>query len=228
VSKRQPDGGRRGTQPNRGKLRFALDPYFACLVFAGVAVGTLSLHVTLRLSILWATLLVLWLAYCEGKAFSGSYRYADMGRGVLIGLVIGLPTMVLTFRGLARAIPILYVGPALSPDVELTGSTVFATLVVLAPLAEELFFRDMLQKERGFWIATGLYAAVGVLLFLPTAGQFPAVLFAVSGAAAVLGVVYAFLYERYGLATALSCHVTANLMLLCLPATLSHLDLFSR
>ena len=205
-----------------------LDPYFACLIFAGVALGTLGLQVTLRLAILWTTLLALWLIYHEGRVFSGSYRYRDVGLGVGIGLAIGLPTLLLAFRGLAQAIPILYAGPAPSAQVELTGSTVFASLVVLAPLAEELFFRDMLHKERGFWIGTGLYAAAGVLLFLPTAGQFPVVLFAVSGAAAVLGVLYAFLYERYGLATALSCHATANLMLLCLPATLSHLDLFSR
>ena len=228
MTKRQPGGARKGTQASRSKPRFALDPYFACLIFAGVALGTLSVQVTLRLTILWVTLLVLWLAYGEGKAFSGSYRYADVGRGVLIGLLIGIPTMALAFRALARAIPILYVGPTLSSDLELTGSAVFAALVVLAPLAEELFFRDMLHKERGFWIATSLYAAAGVLLYLPTAGEYPAVLFAVSGAAAVLGVVYGFLYERYGFATALSCHVTANLLLLCLPATLSHLDLFSR
>jgi len=64
-----------------------------------------------------------------------------------------------------------------------------------------------------------------LILFLPTAGSYLVVLLAVSGAMGVLGILYAFLHARYGLATALSCHVVVNLLLLFLPATLSKLEL---
>jgi membrane protease YdiL (CAAX protease family) len=209
-------------------VRFALDPYFACLLFAGVALGTLALAVGPRLIVLWVTLLGLWLVYREGQAIRLEYRLVDVGRGAGIGLLVSVPVVALAFRGLTTAIPILYVGGKDPAAAVVSGTTVFATLVVLAPLAEELFFRDILQKERGFWTAVAFYAIGGVLFFLPTAGSYLVVLVAVSGATAVLGVIYAFLYRRYGLTAALACHAAANLILLCIPATLSHLELFAR
>jgi membrane protease YdiL (CAAX protease family) len=104
---------------------------------------------------------------------------------------------------------------------------IFVSLALVAPLAEALFFRDLLQRERGFWVSIGLYAAAGIIFFLPTAGGFPAVLGAVSGVTAVLGILYAFLYERYGLTVALACHTTINLILLYIPAIVNHLELFT-
>jgi hypothetical protein len=85
-----------------------------------------------------------------------------------------------------------------------------------------------LQRANGLWITIGLYAAAGVILYLPTAGQYPAVLATVSGATAVLGALYAFLHEQYGLTVSLASHVVVNLVLLCLPALVGHLDWFTR
>ncbi len=136
--------------------------------------------------------------------------------------------MLLAFRALTTAIPILYVSTEPTPVVGATGSMIFVSLVLVAPWAEELFFRDVLHRERGFWTSIGLYAAAGVIFFLPTAGGFPAVLAAVSGATAVLGILYAWLYQRYGLTAALACHTTVNLILLFIPTLTSHLDLFTQ
>jgi membrane protease YdiL (CAAX protease family) len=201
-----------------------LDPYFACLIFAAVGLGTLKLSVSPRLIILWTTLIGLWITYREGRALRVQYQFSDLGRGAGIGLAIGVPLMVLAFRSLAAAIPILYVSVEPTPLVGTSGSMIFCSLVLLAPLAEELFFRDILHQERGLWRAIGLYAAAGVIFFLPTAGGYLAVLAAVSGATAVLGIVYAFLYERYGLTVALTCHVVINLTLLYVPAIANHLE----
>ena len=212
----------------RRDARIALDPYFACLIFAAVGLGTLGLGASPRMIILWVTLLGLWLVYREGKTIRLRYRFADIGRGLGIGLAISVPLMLIAFRGLIAAIPILYVSVK-EPAVDtVTGTMIFTSLVFLAPLAEELFFRDMLQRERGFWIAGALYTVAGVILFLPTAGDFPVVLVAVSGSAGVLGILYALLHERYGLTVAIACHATVNLILLCVPATLSHIELFAR
>ena len=231
MSKRQPGnvrGRKTSSRSGRQPARFTLDPYFACLIFAGMGLGTLSLGASPRLVVLWTTLIGLWLVYREGQDLRLRYRFADLGRGAAMGLAVGLPLLLLAFRPLATAIPILYVSVT-APSLEsVAGTTVFCALVLLAPLAEELFFRDLLHRERGLWIAVALYAAAGLVFFLPTAGDFAVVLLAVSGANALLGIWYGVLYERYGMATALACHGTVNFFLLFLPAVLSQLDLFTR
>lgn len=193
-----------------------------------MGLGTLSLGASPRLVILWSTLLGLWLAYREGQSIKVHYQFVDVGRGIGIGLILGLPLLLLAFRVLTTAIPILYVSvddPSISG---VGGTTIFVSLVLLAPLAESLFFLDIVQKERGFWIAAVLYAVACVILFLPTAGRYPVVLAAVSGVSAILGGVYGLLYDRFDMTTSLACHSTVNLLLLFVPALLSHLDLFTR
>jgi membrane protease YdiL (CAAX protease family) len=228
VSRRRTTEARQSSQVARKGLQFALDPYFACLLFAGVGLGTLGLPTSPRLIVLWLTLLGLWLAYRQGGTVRVRYEFGEVGRGLVVGLVIGVPLVAIAFRSLSRAVPILYVSREQAVADAVTGSTVFTSLVLLAPLAEELFFRDVLQRERGFWMANALYAVAILLFFLPTAGEYPVVLVAVSGAAAVLGIIYGFLHERLGFAVALSCHATVNLILLWIPTALSHLDLFAR
>jgi hypothetical protein len=44
----------------------------------------------------------------------------------------------------------------------------------------------------------------------------------------VLGVIYGFLFERFGLSTALASHVAVNLFLLFMPAFLHSLGLFTQ
>jgi membrane protease YdiL (CAAX protease family) len=228
VTKRRSGGTRREKGADRSEARFALDPYFACLIFAAVGLGTLKLGTSPRLIILWTTLLGLWIAFREGQTLQVQYELTEIGRGAAIGLMMSVPLTLIAFQPLVTAIPILYISTEPLPVVGASATTIFASLVLVAPLAEELFFRDVLQRERGFWIAVALYAAAGIVLFLPTAGNFAAVLAAVSGASAVLGILYAFLYERYGLTVALSCHTTVNLVLLFVPALIGHLELFTQ
>jgi membrane protease YdiL (CAAX protease family) len=218
----------RSSAAQASRPRFALDPYFACLIFAATGLGTLQLGTSPRLLLLWMTLLALWIAFREGQALKLQYTFAEIGRGAGIGLAFSLPIMFLAFRSLAAAIPILFVSAQQPTLAGPAGTTILASLVLVAPLAEELFFRDILQRAVGIWITVGLYAAAGVILYLPTAGDYPAVLAAVSGATAVLGALYAFLHERYGLTVSLACHTTVNLVLLCIPALVGHLELFTR
>ena len=228
MTRRKASGARKSTKSTLKNARFALDPYFACLIFAGVGLATLGLNTSPRLIILWMTLLGLWLAYRERQEIRLFYQFEDMGRGLGIGLAVGIPLLLLAFRPLATAIPILYVNIDRPPSSGPESTMIFVSLVLLAPLAEELFFRDILQRERGFWIATALYAAAGVIFFLPTAGQFLIVLVAVSGASAMLGAVYGYLHERAGLTTTIACHLAVNLMLIFVPSILSQLDLLTR
>lgn len=228
TRRRSASTSRGKANPNQGsRPRFALDPYFACLIFGAAGLGTLKLSTSPRLLLLWTTLFVLWIAFREGQTIQVHYTLSDVGRGAGIGLAFSLPLMLLAFRSLATAVPILFVStqqPALAGP---AGTTIFASLVLVAPLAEELFFRDVLQRANGLWITIALHAAAGVILYLPTAGKYPAVLAAVSGVTALLGALYAFLYERYGFTASLACHTTVNLILLCFPALVGHLELFA-
>jgi membrane protease YdiL (CAAX protease family) len=227
VSRRTSTSRRRSRSGKTGG-RAMIDPLFACLVFAAVALGTLTIATSARLVVLWTTLLILWFIYQEGKARTLSYQFAEVGRGALIGMAIGLPLMVLALRPLITAIPILFVSRAQPSPVEVSSATVFVSLVLLAPFAEEFFFRDLLQREQGLWMSVGLYAVAGILLFLPTAGDYVVVLIAVAGVWSALGVIYGYLYERFGLATTLACHLAVNLFLLFAPALLHSLGLFTR
>jgi membrane protease YdiL (CAAX protease family) len=147
-------------------------------------------------------------------------------------LVIGLPLLALTYRQLMVAVPILYVGVSIPAGVmpsaeaivvneaDVLGAFMFASLVLLAPLAEGLFFRSILHRELGFVVSVGFYAIANVIMFLPAAGGFWAVLLAVCCVMTILGIVYGFLYERYGLAMSIVCHMTVNLALLFIPIVL--------
>ena len=88
-------GTRSESRSARQRRHWVLDPIFGCLIFAAVGLGTLAMGVSSRLVILWTTLLGLWLAHREGKSFRFVYRFAEIGRGAIIGLAIGLPLVLL-------------------------------------------------------------------------------------------------------------------------------------
>ncbi len=210
-----------------------LDPYFAALILAGVGLGTWSLPACARLALLWTTMLLLWLAFREGHPLQLAFRFADLGRGISTGLALGIPLVLIAHRPLSVAVPILYIGATVSSTVwttahpsvagaaEIAGTLAFVNLVLLAPLAESLFFHDLLHRERGYLVGTGLYAAAGVILFLPPVGAFWAVLLIICAVTAVLGILYGLMYERYGLVTAWSAHTAINLCLLFIPALIN-------
>lgn len=212
--------------------RFYLDPYFACLIWGGVGLSTWSLPTCIRLAVIWTTLLLLWLVFRERRGVALDFTWIELARGVGIGLAIGLPLLFVAYRPLMTAVPLLYIGAstswtvlsaaeqAVAAEADIVGAMAFVSLVLLAPLAEELFFRDVLHRERGFLVGSGLYAAAGLLWFLPATGRFWAVLLAVSGVTAALGALYGFLFERRGLAVAIAAHVTINLTLLFIPVVL--------
>ncbi|MGA9350231.1 MAG: CPBP family intramembrane glutamic endopeptidase [Anaerolineae bacterium] len=185
------------------------DPYLTFLIFAVIGLGTLRLGMEARLLILWLVLLGICLIYAEGQAIAMQYGLVNLGRGAVVGLVISLPLLLLARDALkttsARLFPLT------------SQAALFQSLVLLAAPIEELYFRGFLQRERGLVSAALLYGLGQGVLFLPGLSGFPAVLVAVVVGTALLGFVYGYVCQRYGLSASMSCHATINLVLLFLP-----------
>lgn len=190
-----------------------MDPYLAYLVFAAVGVGTHQLGQDGRLLLLWLALLGASLIHATYQPIEWQYTPTRVGQGVAVGLILSVPLVILALEPLRAATARLY--PLGS------GTTVFQALVLIAAPIEEAFFRGILQRERGFWVATGLYGLAGAVFFLPSVATFPAVLLATVLGMAVLGVVYGYVALQYGLAASVACHSTVNLALFVVPMALS-------
>jgi membrane protease YdiL (CAAX protease family) len=188
------------------------DPYLTFLVFAVVGLGTWRLGGEARLLILWLVLLGVCLVYAEEKGIAMQYGLVNLGRGAAVGLVISLPLLLLAQDALqttsARLFPLA------------SQAALFQNLVLLAAPIEGLYFRGFLQRERGLVGAALLYGLGQGVLFLPGLSGFPAVLAAVVVATALLGFIYGYVCQRYGLSASMSCHATVNLVLLFLPLAL--------
>jgi len=190
----------------------AIDPYLAFLIFAVVGLGTWRIGEEARLLILWLVLLGACLVYAEEKALAVQYGLVNLGRGIVVALVISLPLLLLARDALKTVSANLF--PLASEAV------LFQNLVLLAAPIEGLYFRGFLQRERGLVVAALLYGLGQGILFLPGLSSFPAVLVALVVAAALLGFVYSYVCQRYGLSASMSCHATVNLVLLFLPPAL--------
>lgn len=198
------------------KKRYSLasfDPYWTFLAFAVVGLGTWQIGGEARLLILWLVLLVICLIYAEEKAIAMQYGLVNLGRGAVVGLVISLPLLLLARDALKTTSTRLF--PLASQ------AALFQSLVLLAAPIEGLYFRGYLQRERGLVVAALLYGLGQGVLFLPGLSGFPAVLIAVVVATALLGFVYGYVCQRYGLSASMSCHATVNLVLLFLPLALN-------
>lgn len=199
----------------RGRKRYSLanfDPYLTFLIFAVVGLGTLRLGGEARLLLLRLVLLGFCLKYADGKAIITQYGLVNLGRGAVVGLVISLPLLLLAKDALKTTSASLF--PLTSE------AALFQNLVLLAAPIEGLYFRGFLQRERGLVSAALLYGLGQGVLFLPGLSGFPVVLAAVVVAAALLGFVYGYVCQRYGLSASMSCHATVNLVLLFLPPVL--------
>lgn len=201
-----------------GRRRSALltDAYLAFVIFGAVGVGTWRLDQFLRLTFMWLTLLALTLVYGSGRRIQVAYNYSDVGRGVVAGILISLPVVLLARDFLYATSQRLF--PMNAP------LTLFWGLVLIMPVVEALYFRGFLQREKGLLSAVLLYAGTAALYLLPaTLGEHLPVLVAFVAALGLLGFVYAYLYSMYGFAASLACQATVHFVLFILPLLPSEL-----
>ncbi|MCR4408154.1 MAG: CPBP family glutamic-type intramembrane protease [Anaerolineae bacterium] len=197
----------------RQPVKFLLDPYYACLIFAGVGVGTLGIHGPARLVLLWLALLLLSLLYLERESVQMRYSLSNVGRGAGLGALLAGTVLLFAFDVLRITSERLFpMG---------NGASLFQSLFFVSAPIEELFFRGILQRARGMAVASLFYGLTGIVFFLPIAGQFFVVLLAVGLGMGLLGLVYGYVYERYGLAAGIACHALVNVVLFFVPRMVS-------
>jgi membrane protease YdiL (CAAX protease family) len=207
---------RRKSKSRRSKSsRRDFDPYFAYLIFVGVGLGSLQVNPEVRLTLLWSTLLALSLIYAARKPVATQYSLANLGRGAIVGLIISLP-FLLAARGVLNAS-----STRLFPMPSQTA--LFQALIFVSAPVEELYFRGVLQRERGLLNGAVLYGLAGAVFFLPVLRGLALILLAVVLSMGLLGFVYGYVCNQYGLGASIACHAVVNFVLLFLPPVLERL-----
>jgi membrane protease YdiL (CAAX protease family) len=207
---------RKSKKSRRSKSsRRDFDPYFAYLIFVGVGLGSLQVNAEIRLTLLWSTLLALSLIYAGRKPVATQYSLANLGRGAIVGLIISVP-FLLAARGVLNDISIrLFPMPS--------QAALFQALIFVSASVEELYFRGVLQRERGLLNGAVLYGLAGAVFFLPVFRGLALILLAVVLSMGLLGFVYGYVCNQYGLGASIACHAVVNFFLLFLPPVLEQL-----
>jgi len=210
LKTRRGKGKRRQQPTTRSRLGdWVLNPYLAFFLLVGVGMATLRLDHQLRLALLWLVLLILVLLYGESGRLTANYSLLNLARGALVGLVVSLPFFLFAQDFFYATAVRLYGVEDLQVLLE--------RIVFLVPVLEEVFFRGIVQRERGLRDGVLLFGLMQVLYFISVANVFPVVISAVIAGMVLLGLLYGYMYQRYGLTSSVGCHVTVNLVLLVFP-----------
>jgi hypothetical protein len=194
----------------RGKAP-GVDPFLAFALFAAVGVATWTLDQPVRLTLTWLVLLVFALISASGRRLQFSYVIPGLARGAVAGLVISLPLVLIGGDFLL----------ATSQRVFSAGSTLglLWSVVLIMPAVETLFFRGLVQGEKGLWPSVLLYAGAGVVYFLPaTWDKHLPVLAVLVGGMALLGFVYSYVWAMHGMVASLVCQALVHFVLFVAPS----------
>lgn len=186
------------------------EPYFLFLMFVGVGLGTVLVDQNVRLTLLWAVLVLLSVLFRSAHQVEFTFSSSNLLRGALLGLVISVPVLVFLSDQLRSFTELLYA----TEDVVM----LFYQVCFVSAPAEEYFFRGIVQSRKGAWVSSGLYAVAALLYFLPRA---PLLALGVAVVMGVLGVVYAFVCENHGLVASVACHLVVGFTLQVVPSIIA-------
>lgn len=192
------------------------DPLFMYAVLLALSVGLTPLAVgspNERYAILWTLLTGAGIAgmLLNERANIGILRYGDLIWGGAMGLVLGLPLLLIGTSMLSSISERIFIG---MPD-----GAVFQSVVFVMSLSESLFFRGVVQAEQPLLTTALMSGAWSMLLFLPTmdVGGYPMVALVAATFIAMLSVLYSYVRQRSGLAAALLCQIIVSVLWLFLP-----------
>ena len=189
---------------------WALNPHLGFLLLAGVGLASIRLSHPLRLSLLWLVLLVLILLYAQSGRLKSDYSLLSVGRGALIGALVALPFYLFARDFFYSTASWLYSVNDLQVLLE--------RAVFIVPLLEEGYFRGVVQRERGLVEGAVLFGLAQALYFVSAVKVYFAVIAAVVLGMILAGLLYGYLYKRYGLTASIAGHVALNFVLFVLPA----------
>ena len=198
----------------RSSLRHHIgEPYLLFLVFAGVGLGTILVHQNVRLTVLWVVLVFLSVLFRSVQEVQFTFSASSLWRGALLGLVISVPVLAFLSGQLRSFAERLYA----ADDAVL----LFYQICFVSAPVEEYFFRGIVQSRKGWLVSSGLYAAAGLVYFLP---HTPFVVALIAAAVmGVLGLVYAYVCDQHGLTASVGCHVVVGLILQVMPSLVASL-----
>lgn len=192
------------------------DPTFGYLIAIALCIGLTPLipeNIDLRYTLLWTVMagfgVLSWLLGNSARIWTDTPE--NLGWGVIFGLIISVPLLIVGGTILRQTDQRLFVGMGVGE--------VLAYLIFVMPLAETLFFRGVIQEIRPFWLVGILSSIWSVLLFFPVleVNKFPGVAVVVGTALVMMNVIYSYVRQRNGLAAAWVCQIVVNLVLLFLP-----------
>ena len=204
------------SHPARGPTS---DPLFGFMIAAALSIGLTPLlpdNADLRYTLAWGALsgvsVLTWLLGNMDRI--GSERPENIGWGVLYGLMLGIPFMVV----LRQAILV----PATAELFQdMSAGSLLAFLVFVMPISETLFFRGLLQRQLPFWVVGILATIWNLVLFFPVMWQTVTELLAVSFVLVIvlllMNMTYVYVRERNGLAASWMCQIVVNLLVLYIP-----------
>ncbi|MDE2635070.1 MAG: hypothetical protein OXI30_01795 [Chloroflexota bacterium] len=204
----------------RVSYRGAGDPLFGFIIAAALSVGLTPLlpeSVELRYTLAWGALAgVSVLSWLFGNLERiGQERPENLGWGVLYGVLLGIPFLVfLSQHILAPATSRVFPG--------MSAGSLLAFLVFVMPLAETLFFRGLLQSQLVFWLVGLLATLWNIVLFFPVMWQsitdHQVVALVIVLLLLMTNLLYVYVRERNGLASAWICQIVTNLIILYIPS----------
>jgi hypothetical protein len=193
------------------RAKFTVDVYLAFAIFVAVGAATWSLDQSVRLALMWLTLMAFALIHASAQRLQFTYILADLARGVVAGLLVSVPVLLVARDFLAITSQRLF----FSEDI----MSLVWTAALIMPAVETVYFRGLVHKEKGLWPAVLLYVGAGVVYFLPVtwSEHLPVLVVLICGMG-LLGFVYGYVRIMYGLVSSLVCQMAAHLVLLVAPS----------
>ena len=195
------------------------DPVFGFMIAAALSIGLTPLlpdNADLRYTLAWGALsgvsVLTWLLGHMERI--GNERPENIGWGVLYGLMLGIPFMVVLREAILEpATAEMFPG--------ISAGSLLAFLVFVMPMSETLFFRGLLQRRLPFWIVGVLGTLWNLVLFFPVMWQTVTELHAVTLVLVIvlllMNMTFVYVRERNGLAASWLCQIVANLIILYIP-----------
>ena len=200
------------------------DPTFGYLLAIALSVGLLPLvphNADLRYTLAWGVLALFgvlsWLFGTTTRI--GRESVGNLAWGGVFGLIVAAPLMLIGGSTLTTTVRLMFQTSIGGQVTSLPPGAVLAYLIFVMPLAETLFFRGFMQQKRPF-VLVGLLSSVwSMILFVPmlNAGEYPLIAVIICIVLAVVNLVYAYVRDRNGLASAWVCQIVVSFVLLFLP-----------